>query len=524
MGLLDEEYVIQMLRQIKQESPPPRQEWKRVGKEKLLRQANRVWWKQKVVRVVTATSTFAVAALLGVWISNGSFIKRTTDPLWIQFQGAPISTISPPELPIKQDDVNNEAVPSPKAEKQLSDQPPAQTKAQQPKKSQDQAALNEPISAVASPKASMEREKSPKRHKTAVEEQAERFLRDKLGDKSAQYEVDIVHSKLGDGQIAFRRVVAGIPQQESSVTVKVDEHNGEMSLLYYPDFEQASANFEQVQPADRIEETVAAGKLAATLRLVYVAKAQHKLRYMPDPHIFIDAKSGQMVRSKQHETVVLAAEGKGNRLTVKEGEKGAELLSNEFGFAVSGKGFMIAEKNGYSFTWSLGEGRSIKLFTDDNGVFTGYVLKGSVERQNSHVVTMEQAQEAALNQLKNYLPSQIREVSLEEVRQNIGATQFTFVPFIQGMPVIDSPYVVTVELSSGKITSMTGEFTREFVLPNQTEALSEQDAAKYFMMQVPLELVHWTPNDKEAPILVYQIQSSSEKPWSMDAKTGEVVK
>ena len=86
-----------------------------------------------------------------------------------------------------------------------------------------------------------------------------------------------------DGQIAFRKVIAGIPQQESSLLVKVDEENGEMSILFYPGQEQDATKNAQAPAADRIEENVAAKELAATLRLVYVANASRKLQYMSDP-------------------------------------------------------------------------------------------------------------------------------------------------------------------------------------------------------------------------------------------------
>ncbi|MGG4492462.1 YcdB/YcdC domain-containing protein [Brevibacillus reuszeri] len=526
MGWPDEEHIIQMLRQIKQEVPPPRQEWKQIGKEKLLRQTRRVLWTQKAVRTVSVASTFTIAMLVGVWISLGSSTQTPNDSQWGQSpsQGEQVETLPQSALPAGQDEVDKEAVPLPKGEKQHTNQPSVPNIRQQPNQSRNQATLDKPSSTTAVISGSSGRENSIARNKTRVEEQAVRFLREKLGEKSTQYEVDIVHSRPDDGQIAFRKVIAGIPQQESSLLVKVDEENGEMSMLFYPGQEQDATKNAQAPAADRIEENVAAKELAATLRLVYVANASRKLQYMSDPYTFIDAKSGKQVRSKQGEKVVLAATGKGKQVTIKDGEQGAQLLANEFGFTVSGNGFMRAEKKGFSFTWSPGEGGSMQLFTDEDGIFTGYEWRGAAEKQNSDRLTTDQAQEVALNQLKNYLPSQIHEVSVEEARHNGGETRFTFVPLIQGIPVIDVPYRVTVELASGKVISMTGEFAQEFALPHKTDALSEQEISTHFVKTVPLELVYWAPDSESDPILVYQIPRSAKQPWSQDAKTGEVIK
>lgn len=519
MSLPDEENVIEMLRQIKRESVPPRQDWKRIGKERLVRQATNIQRRTVFFRASAYVGTLAAAALVGVFIISEQYDQKSEASQLLHTSVESKVQEHSSVVPDKEDSVDQQKTNSIKQAETpiLSEQSPSKKESEEvnaQKVEKEQTIQTAP---------SWQSQIAVSRDKTKMEEQAEKYLLEQLGEQAKQYQIDPANSKLQEGYITFRRVILGIPLQENSTAVKVNQYSGEMSLLLYPEVEQSKKLSLLPKPTDLIDKTKAARGLAAGLQLVYAGKDQQTLQYMPNPNMFIDAKTGKLVTNGTSDMKVIAAKGLGKRLTIKDRNKAANVMHKEFGINVTGEASINIEKQAISFTWWTSEMGTVKLLTDDEGTFIGYSVKeGFFKQASKPVSTLLQAQAIALAKLAIYLPSNVQEVTLQATKQEPDLVHFTFLPMYQGIPVIDYPYVVTVEMTSGMVISMEGIFSQKsFKLPDKTEAISLEEAASHFVKEAPLELVYLT--NRNRPMLVYQIRMDSEKPWAIDAVTGKKI-
>lgn len=534
MSLPDEERVIGMLRQIKQESAPPRQDWKRIGKERLIRQASTVQQREWFSRLVASAGTLGAAVLMGVWISSGYMSEKSLQQQSSQADvkqdvSEPLLTLPAKGLAAnKQDDTSWQATTAIAVQQSPSTILAAAVdagKAQTGQTAQGtlQTSTQGKAQTTAQTGATVQSQKAAAGSKTPLVEKAERYLREQLGEQSGQYQIDPGHSRLAEGYIAFRRVIQGIPLYENSAAVKVDPDNGDMSLLLYPGVEERGTLSTLPQQDAIIDKSKAAKELAATLRLVYAGKEKPILQYMPDHNALIDARSGKLVTGGKANTVV-SVKGEGKPFIIKDREEAADFMRKQVGIDIFKEAFMSIDKQSISFHWELSGNRTATLETDDDGSFIGYVLKGSFNQASKSVSSVQQAQEIALAQLTKLLPSNIKQVELQSAKQESGQARFTFLPMYEGVPLIESPILVTVEMASGIVTVMEGDFRQgSLKFPDKSEAIPLAEAASSFVEKAPLELVYLTGNG-ESPSLVYEIGGDLEKPWAIDAKTGKIVK
>ena len=515
MGLPDEEdQLISKLRQIKQEAKPPRPEWKQIGKERLIRQARTVRWKRRITHVSAYVGTIGAAALMGIWLSSGQVAEQANlsesqaSSAQEKSEFLPAALYQEPELgklppsvaPTEQPAVSHEAAAG--AESARSNVPT------------DQA---EPVANVDSEPQTTTR---AERIMTPLEKRAQHFLQEKLGEESNYYEIDPGHSRETEGYIAFRKLVHGIPLQQHSAAVEVNPHTGKMSLLLYPIEENGVGTTASSEQSSVIDKTKAAQELASGLRLVYAGKDRPVLQYMSDPQLVIDAKTGKLLANSQGEKRVAPIKTEGKRLIITDADKAEAVMKKEFGIPVSGKAFMTIDEKAISFIWQMSDKREARLKTADDGSFVGYSLDGSFELGGKPLSSLQQAQDAALFRLAKYLPSDVEEVLVEKALQARGQATFTFVPLYQGVPVVDYPYLVAVDMGSGTVTAIQGDFSRgSFALPSHDNAISLDEAKEQFVKKAPLELVYL--NSQSDPVLVYQVRLDSRKPWAIDALTGK---
>ncbi|MGE7270461.1 hypothetical protein ACQKK5_03270 [Brevibacillus panacihumi] len=506
MGLPDEEeQLISKLRQIKQETKPPRPEWKQIGKERLIRQAGTVQRRRRVSQVSACVGTIGAAALIGIWLSSGHVAEQTTigEPqasLPAAFDQEPVKSQQIPSVASAEQPVNSQEAPA----------------GNDPAKKNVSTDQDEPVAKVDS---TPQTTTSMERSMTPIEERALRFLQEKLGEESKQYQIDPGHSRETDGYIAFRKLVHGIPLQLHSAAVEVNPHTGKMSLLLYPIEESGLGITATSEQSSVIDKTKAAQELASGLRLVYAGKDRPVLQYMSDPQLVIDAKTGKPLDNSQGEKRIVPLKTEGKRLIITDTDKAEEVMKKEFGIPVTGKAFMTIDEKAISFIWQMSDKREVRLKTADDGSFVGYELDGSFEQGGIPLASHQQAQDAALVRVAKYLPSDVAEVLVEKALQERGQASFTFIPLYQGVPVVDYPYLVTVEMGSGIVTAIQGDFSRSsLVLPSHDKAISLDAAKQQFLKKAPLELVYL--NSHSNPVLVYQVRLDARKPWAIDALTG----
>lgn len=509
MSLPDENHVIELLKQVRQESIPPRQVWKQMGKERLIREANRMQQTAKVKRVVAGAGSLAAAVFMGVWLGYDSPLKPSVDTQ---------TTISPPVVITATPPL---ATPSPpidsKAKPQQEQETPQKRNAPQPQSVAEKPATNS--TDRSQPTSTPTREKSP------LEVQAEAYLQKKLGARSKQFEVDYVHSNFAQGEVAFRKIINGIPLQENSATVRISQKTGEMTLLLYPDLEDSGV---ASQPANRdgmLDKKKAAQQLGSTLRLVYAGKKQPGLQYVAASDVYVNAKTGKLISQARAEKKSVAVSGQGKPLVLKTSDEVAELLERKLGIKVEQKAFIGVNLHGISYSWNDGQGNGVSVETTDDGAFLGFSQMAAYGRKDEQETTYEQAQTLAITHLEKFLPTDVRELSLEASQESPSTIQFTFAPKVNGIPVMEHPYKVTVELASGLVTELTGNFSDlSWIQTDQTaKTLSKEEALDQFVQHAPLELVYLPAEKGAEPVLAYQIRRDSEQPWAIEATTGKII-
>ncbi|TQK53630.1 hypothetical protein FB479_109107 [Brevibacillus sp. AG162] len=519
MSLPDENHVIELLKQVRQESIPPRQVWKQMGKERLIREAYRMQQAAKVKRVVAGAGSLAAAVFMGVWLSYDSPLKpsvatqTTISPPAFITATPPHSNPSPPVESKAKPQQEQEAAPkvvNKIVQNQMvtRDAPQPQSVAQEP--ATDSTDRSQP---------------TPTREKSLLEVQAEAYLKKKLGAQSKQFEVDHAHSNLAQGEVAFRKIINGIPLQQNSAMVRISPKTGEMTLLLYPDLEDSGV---ASQPANRdgtIDKVKAAQQLGSTLRLVYAGKKQPELQYVVASDVYVDAKTGKLIGKARAEKKSVAVSGQGKPLVLKTSDEVAELLERKLDIKVEKKAFIGVNPNGISYSWNDGQGNSFSVETTNDGAFLGFSQMTADGRKNQRETTYEQAQTLAIAHLEKFLPTDVRELSLEASQESSSTLQFSFAPKVNGIPVMDHPYKVSVELASGLVTELTGSFSDlSWVQTDQTtKTLSKEEALDRFVQHAPLELVYLPAEKGSEPVLAYQIRRDSEQPWAIEATTGKVI-
>lgn len=508
MSLPDENHVIELLKQVRQESNPPRQVWKQMGKERLIREAYRMQQAAKVKRVVAGAGSLAAAVFMGVWLSYDSPLKPSMDTQTTISTPAVITTTPPlaiPSLPVE-----SKAKPAEKQEAAT-----VTREAPQPQTLAPEAATN-PLDTS---------QPTPTREKSPMEVQAETYLLKKLGAQSKQYEVDHVHSNLAQGEVAFRKIINGIPLQENSVMVRISPKTGEMTLLLYPDLEDSGVASQSTNRDGTIDKVKAAQQLGSTLRLVYAGKKQPELQYVVASDVYVNAKTGKLIGQERAEKKSVAVSGQGKPIVLKTSDEVAELLERKLDIKMEQKAFIGVNRHGISYSWNDGQGNGVSVETTDDGAFLGFSQMAADGRKNERETTYEQAKALAIAHLEKFLPTDVRELSLEASQESPSTIQFTFAPKVNGIPVMDHPYKVSVELASGLVTELIGNFSDlSWIQTDQiAKTLSKEEALVLFVQHAPLELVYLPAEKGAEPVLAFQIRRDSEKPWAIEATTGKVI-
>lgn len=519
MSLPDENHVIELLKQVRQESIPPRQVWKQMGKERLIREAYRMQQAAKIKRVVAGAGSLAAAVFMGIWLSYGSPLKPSVNTETTISTPAVITATPPNATPSPS--VENKTKPhqgqedTAKADNKIVKNQAVTRDAPQPQTLAPEATTN-PLDMS---RPTTTREKSP------VEVQAEAYLQKKLGEQSKQFEVDHVHSNLAQGEVAFRKIINGVPLQENSAMVRISPKTGEMTLLLYPDLEDSGVASQPTNRDGTIDKVKAAQQMGSALRLVYAGKKQPGLQYVVASDVYVDAKTGKLIGQERAEKKSVAVSGQGKPPVLKTSDEVADLLERKLSIKVEQKAFIGVNPYGISYSWNDWQGNGVSVETTDDGAFLGFSQMAADGRKNEREATYEQAKALAIAHLEKFLSTDVRELSLEASQESPSTIQFTFAPKVNGIPVMDHPYQVSVELASGLVTELTGNFSDlSWIQTDQTaKTLSKEEALDLFVQHAPLELVYLPAEKGTEPVLAYQIRRDSEQPWAIEATKGKVI-
>ncbi|USG64912.1 DUF4901 domain-containing protein [Brevibacillus ruminantium] len=527
MSLPDEEKIEQYLRRYRTTVPVPRTEWVRVGEEQLARQARKVARIERVRKVTAYSVCTASAILLSVWIQGGTLqIQTGEDTVTTAERPHIAATIPQPEglstIPV-QEVSSGSGQPG---EGQLPKEGIAPGENPLFPKSGKGIGKEHPNPAGVVAAA----EGTKQGNQNVMVEQAEQYLREKLGEDSKEYRFNPARSRLGEGIVAFSQILHGISLDESSLIVTVDKANQPVGLELHP----LGASEPQTPPLTSSKQALinpadAAQKLADSLRLVYVAGEKNALRYQPLQVDAVDARTGALNANPAVETH--AVEPKGKRLYAGDAQGAALLLREEFGLEMQAglKPFILINGANKEYVWEWDGGHTARILLDGEGNLLSFTRKLSAASvSKGHVMGEEEAKRIAVSHLSRYLPAGIEQLASVTVSQDQQQTLFRFYRLHQGIPVVNHVYDVTVDTNRGIVTGLAGPFGKSMPqLPKAEGILSLDEAKKAFAAHVQLEPVYRTGKQEEQSDtgmqLVYPYPQQNEKPLSIDAKSGALI-
>ncbi|MEJ8547891.1 YcdB/YcdC domain-containing protein [Brevibacillus borstelensis] len=542
MSLPDEETIEAYLRRYRETVPAPRAEWVRYGEETLARQARKMKRTEKINRVMTYTLSTSAAVLIGVWVQGIVVEKANVQPAADHGQRESAAAASDahllPGIFHSPDAPSHSAANrglAPYAERglvlpQTANEP--ETGMQKPAagnvgKSPERTAYTEELPSSGTGGGMLAAAQKPE-EKRGLEKQAEKYLQEKLGEESKQYRFNPARSRLAEGIVSFSRVVDGIPVDENSLVVKINQSSEVVGMEIYP-IAQKAFSAASVQRS-LIDQEEAAQKLATTLRLVYTAGEEPVLRYQPLQAGYVDALTGKLAANADQGSSLIPIQSEGKRLRATDAGSAADLLRAEFGVKISAgiEPVRMINDSSFEYLWEWDGGKSARIRMDKAGNILSFASRNAVQKAGNKQLGMKEAQQTAIEKLSRYLPAGVEEVEMIGQTEEGQQTLFRFCWVHQGIPVITHSYDVYVDRTSGTVTGMAGPFGAELPrLPKAQDVISPEEAMKIFAQQAQPEPVYRAlsgqrKSDAEVQ-LVYPYPVRNEQPLAVDAKTGTLV-
>ncbi|MBB4826731.1 Zn-dependent metalloprotease [Sporosarcina luteola] len=142
----------------------------------------------------------------------------------------------------------------------------------------------------------------------------------------------------------------------------------------------------------------------------------------------------------------------------------------------------------------------------------------------SHAISEQQAQEAAIEYLKEFMPSRLHlyaKPTVEGTFEEMFGTYFLAFPRIEnGLTVIGDQISVAIN-ADGTLNSLTADYNEFSNWPDPEKAVGEEQALEKYKDSLSVELNYMRKGDAKHYDLVYAPKFSNEYNYTIDALTGE---
>ncbi|WP_232697646.1 DUF4901 domain-containing protein [Brevibacillus daliensis] len=422
-----------------------------------------------------------------------------------------------------------------------------------------------------------------------AKQKASDFVKLVAGDKFSTYKMSesVGQSGMGtvseDGEemnwtfasVSFEQLINGIPFKNSGIYVSVTEQGHVTSFntsdrgeVYDP------SKFPDPKKVIKKEDAEATYLKILDMSLMYhtqqkypvgkakdLAKAEPILMYESVTRGLVDATTGKLVEDwgspREFKPKTISLSPKGESLIVKSPKEAEAYLSKQIGIDVTNMKFEEdkQERDGkveyLDYSWHDTKNDDmlfVSLSVDPKtSQITSLTIQDDSKRGEKIKISEADAEKTAINFLEKYLPSGIKELSL----QNMDATEDQFIPswvdksklkdnkqapkyylrftdLHQGVPIQDKSYSIEVDGVSGKVISFyLHKNHKDVKLPDNKNLVTVEEAKKEYAKAISLELAYIWPEYRDqkaaAPLLVY-LPSEEALGMVIDATTGKPVK
>ncbi|MEJ8548381.1 YcdB/YcdC domain-containing protein [Brevibacillus borstelensis] len=547
-----EEELERQLRRLKETEPPPRLEYVKEMDRRLQRETDKLKRRLLFRRIRNRAASIGAVVFLGCWAATdqGQQALRAvfvpgTHMVPLSAVPAPVSSPSPGPVPFLAPTQQSAQTSEPL--QQTPDMPEtgrtAEKKAIRPAPQVEQQRTEtqaKPVKIEAERKQIAAKEQPRTRELSLPVKKAEAYLRDMLGEEGEDYRYSPSLSNLAEGEIAFSRMIHGIPVYESSYTVEV-EGDRVTSFKVHRRVKQQEDFLQMPKPADILPPEKAQEAISATLRLVYRENEgeEASLRYEPAFSGFLDAKTGEPLTGLENkadvdgEKRVVSVNAEGRKLEAGSSAEVISLLRQEFALPleeITGPSTITygGDEGIREFEWERG-GKTIAARVDKNGRLLSYRADGGhAESSRVKKASPEAFLSPAVQSLQRYLDPAVKELELAGAEQTGAEVHFRFRKLHQGIPVINSVYEVIVDTGTGDVVGMSGAFGQQGQsYPDPAQAISREAAAAAFQKHLKPELAYIAPNEHGESgnplVLAYHMNRVHGKEIAIDAISGAVI-
>lgn len=313
--------------------------------------------------------------------------------------------------------------------------------------------------------------------------------------------------------VLYERVMDGVIVEGDAISVAVDA-NGDIVYLHrtaasvadeLPDrrnlltVQQASEKFPPFMDLVYLERMTYKDSQSQTEKnrpaLIYAAAIYASTLDAKTGNYFPTGLAGRMYNIPKGP--VIKANPGGKVLIAKNEQEAAAILTREFGISLEGMVYAphaatpIPGRKGY--VWESSAAR-IELDTRNDQVISFNTSLRSTGSDPKAKISEEQAAKMALPFLQTYMQKDVTELlpfsqDVQTYKQRYPIVTFGFYKVHSGIPVADRGYSVSINLETGKVAGIAGNFDQKPVqLPPANNRISPEQAATNFLKAHPLEL------------------------------------
>ncbi|NGQ96963.1 hypothetical protein G3578_17510 [Brevibacillus sp. SYP-B805] len=363
---------------------------------------------------------------------------------------------------------------------------------------------------------------------------ARQFLGDLVGERNVEeYRATAVSPRQPSlFDVSFSRFVNGVPVSGSKMVVTVDSMGTVKRLIAaHPIDQQAIAQARSLITHDQLTNMV-----ASRLRLYYSEKSSSVVYVLPKL-ADLDARSGHFngledpTSSRYPHPFLLKVEPQQQMFAAANPQEASDLLRTQTGIDVSGLSFAGVQKvnGGSRYVWKQGQAATVSVETAGDGRITHFSFTDAAQtltgRRKMIRISEADARDIAVRFLARHLPLPVTSLYVGDVnrRAEDSILEFRFHPALDKIPVLEHPYIVTMDMTDGRIIGFSGDFASiPHGRPEQTNIMTGTAVIGQYFAQSPPALV-CTPGSTAtaAPDFIYSLPDLSREPVVFDARTGK---
>ncbi|MFD2370273.1 YcdB/YcdC domain-containing protein [Brevibacillus sp. GCM10020057] len=331
------------------------------------------------------------------------------------------------------------------------------------------------------------------------EKEARQFLTQVVGERySREYQaLQRIEKEEGKAEITFTRGKETASDPGSVISVSLDSADRAVGIVVT---DSSSADIARIVEFHGLKSPAwIEDMLASRLQLFYRVSTATLIYEMPELEE-IDAHSGRFfgkadyLSAQYQHSFIQEVQSQGQSFSGNHVKELADLLTEDTGIEV--ENLPVHEKKGEkssTIIWQNEQGKRLTLETNSEGNIIGFAYQESDQHQAERKIQLSElnAREIAARFLSKHMPKSISHVYFYQAsRQGNGSViQMEWMPVIDQIPIRDRSFLITIDLSDGKIIAFRGDFTDiPDKINTRQKPMERAECIASFLKQYPLQL------------------------------------